>query len=224
MVLLSSGTGTRMGKNIPKQYLNLGGKPIIVHTLERVAKVKEIDEVIICCTEDYKEHISKLIENHCPNLNYKLVLGGVTRQESTKNGLLACKNNAVMIHEASRPFVTKEEFEKLARNENENVIYAIDIPFTVLRGKEKIEGNLNREELINVQLPQKFNRKKLIDAFEKAYANNRSFTEDASLFFEYNKDDEVKVLRGTEYNLKLTYPVDLLIGETIYKEYIIGSE
>lgn len=224
MVLLSSGVGARMENSKPKQYLSLGGKPIIIHTLERLSNVKEIDEVIICCTAEYKGLIARLIENHCPQLNYQLVLGGDTRQESTNNGLRACKNNSVMIHEAARPFVKQEEFERLARDENENAIYGIEIPFTVLMGRDKIEGNLERENLINVQLPQKFNRQKLMAAFEQAYAEGKTFTEDASLFYEYNRYDEVKVLKGTVFNLKLTYPLDLLIGETIYKEYVIGSE
>ncbi|QBP41941.1 IspD/TarI family cytidylyltransferase [Paenisporosarcina antarctica] len=224
MVLLSSGVGSRMGKNTPKQYLSLGGKPIIIHTLERLSKVKEIDEVIICCTEGYKEFIAELIENHCPTLNYKLVTGGETRQDSTRNGLQACKNDSVMIHEAARPFVKQTEFERLANSESENAIYGIEIPFTVLKGKNKIDGILNREELVNVQLPQKFNRSKLMNAFEHAYSDNKMFTEDASLFYEYNKNDEITILKGTEFNTKITYPIDLVIGETIYKEYVIGSE
>lgn len=224
MILLSGGVGSRMENSIPKQYVSLGGKPIIIHTLERLANVREIDEVIICCAAEYKSHIAILIENHCPQLAYKLVLGGATRQESTNNGLRACRNNSVMIHEAARPFVKQEEFERLAQDENENAIYGIEIPFTVLMGREKIEGNLDRENLINVQLPQKFNRRKLMEAFERAYEENKKFTEDASLFYEYNPYEEVKVLKGTVFNLKLTYPLDLLIGETIYKEYVIGSE
>ncbi|MBO1913921.1 2-C-methyl-D-erythritol 4-phosphate cytidylyltransferase, partial [Microvirga sp. 3-52] len=87
LVLLSSGSGSRMENSVPKQYLSLGGKPIIIHTLERVAQVKEINEVVICCTEEYMEHIAQLIKNHCPQLNYKLVKGGKTRQESTWNGI-----------------------------------------------------------------------------------------------------------------------------------------
>ena len=77
---------------------------------------------------------------------------------------------------------------------------------------------------MNVQLPQKFNREKLINAFEQANAQNKKFTEDASLFYEYNPNDAVKIIKGTVHNMKLTYPMDLLIGETIYREYVLGSE
>jgi 2-C-methyl-D-erythritol 4-phosphate cytidylyltransferase len=224
LVLLSSGSGSRMENSVPKQYLSLGGKPIIIHTLERLAKVKEIDEVIICCTEEYMEHIARLIENHCPQLKYKLVEGGSTRQESTWNGIQVCENESVMIHEAARPFVKIKEFERLAVEESENAIYGIEIPFTVLKGNEQINETLAREELVNVQLPQKFNREKLMDAFEQAHAQNKKFTEDASLFYEYNPSAAVKILKGTVHNIKLTYPMDLVIGETIYRECVLGSE
>ncbi|QUW21226.1 2-C-methyl-D-erythritol 4-phosphate cytidylyltransferase [Sporosarcina sp. Marseille-Q4063] len=224
LVLLSSGSGSRMENSVPKQYLSLGGKPIIIHTLERLAKVKEINEVVICCTEKYMEHIAQLIENHCPQLNYKLVKGGKTRQESTWNGIQVCENESVMIHEAARPFVKIKEFERLAVEESENAIYGIEIPFTVLKGNGQIDETLDREQLVNVQLPQKFNRDKLIDAFEQAHAQNKKFTEDASLFFEYNTNDAVKILEGTVHNMKITYPMDLVIGETIYREYVLGSE
>lgn len=223
-LLLAAGSGKRIGKSIPKQYLNISGKPLLLHVLDKIERVDKIEQVIICCEERYREKVNLMISNHCPKLSYQLVDGGETRQQSVWNGLRACRNDVVIIHEAARPFVKKEEFEKLIDDVSENAIYGLDIPFTVLKGHKKIEGLLNRDELINVQLPQKFNTNKLKKAFEQALLEQRDFTEDSSLFYTYNPEGNIKVLRGSEYNLKITYPIDFLVGETIYKEYILGQE
>lgn len=223
-ILLAGGKGSRAESSIPKQYLNIAGKPLLLHILDRINKIKEIDQVIICCENEYKNKINEMIHNHCPQLPYDLVEGGETRQQSVWNGLQACKRDTVLIHEAARPFVKADEFIKLINDKAENAIYGLDVPFTISKGENEIKGLLNRDELVNVQLPQKFNTIKLRKAFEKAIADRKEFTEDSSLFYTYQSDEVVKILKGSEYNVKVTYPIDFLIGETIYKEYILGQE
>ncbi len=223
MVLLAGGIGNRMKRSIPKQHLLLCGKPIIMHTLERIDNVESIGEVIITCPSEFIKETENIINQYHLSKPFRCIEGGRTRQESVYFGLKEVKTKYVLIHEAARPFVTRQEFENIATCEHENCIYGLDIPFTVLEGKEYIERNLDRERLINVQLPQKFHTAKLLAAHEKAIADNRRFTEDASLYFEYTSE-EIVVLQGTEYNIKITKPIDLRIGETIYKEYILGVE
>lgn len=223
-LLLAAGSGKRIGKSIPKQFLNISGKPLLLHVIDKVKKIDKINQIIICCEVGYKEKVQSIISNHCPELSYQIVDGGETRQQSVWNGLKVCENDVVVIHEAARPLVKKEEFVLMIDDISENVIYGLDIPFTVLKGNNKIEGLLNRDELINVQLPQKFNTNKLKYAFKQALLEQREFTEDSSLFYTYNPGQNIKVLKGSEYNIKITYPIDFLIGETIYKEYILGQE
>lgn len=223
-LLLAGGKGTRIEQRIPKQYLTIAGKPLILHVLDKLAKMNGVDQLIICCELQYNELIEKMIANHFPNLPYEIVEGGSTRQQSVWNGLKACTGDVVVIHEAARPFVKKEEFERLIEDNHANVIYGLDIPFTVLKGRTKIEGILNRDELINIQLPQKFNTQMLKAAHEQAQLEQQEFTEDASLFFTYYPHENITVLKGLEHNIKITYPVDFQIGETIYKEYILGQE
>jgi len=107
-------------------------------------------------------------------------------------------------------------------SEFENVIYGTRIPFTVLAGHEYVEDTLERSQLVNVQLPQKFDAKKLMLAHESARAERRHFTEDASLLFHYQPESPIRILEGSERNIKITEPLDMIIGEAIYSEYVLG--
>ncbi len=223
LILLSGGTGARMNQTVPKQFLMLAGKPLIMHTLERAEKIEQIDEIVIVCHKDYQGLVASYLDSYGIHTTCKIIPGGATRQESAYLGLKAAENAHVVIHEAARPFVKREEFEQLITLPEENVTMGCPIPFTVLKGPKKITGLLEREELVNIQLPQKFNRQMLLRAHELARKEGRVFTEDASLLYYYTKA-EIAVHSGTVYNVKVTEPIDLVMGEVIYKEYIIGGD
>jgi len=220
-ILLAGGVGKRMKKSIPKQLLLIGGKPIIIHTLERIDSIKQITNIIITTPQEYIEQLTHLVERYKLKTPIMIIEGGSSRQESVKKGLEHAKSSHVIVHEAVRPFVLKEEFESLILMKEDNVTLGLDIPFTVLEGKEKIEKILERANLFNVQLPQKFSTQLLKLAHEKAAEEAKEFTEDASMIFHYF-NEEVKIKKGTEYNIKVTTPIDLVIGEIIYKDFILG--
>ncbi|MGE8207373.1 IspD/TarI family cytidylyltransferase [Heyndrickxia sp. NPDC080065] len=222
-VLLSGGIGKRMQVNIPKQFLLLGGKPILVHILEKIDLIESIKEIIIPSPKEFIHKTEEIIRNYGFSTPIHCIEGGATRQESVYLALKSARFDQVIVHEAVRPFVTKEEFINLINAGNESAIYGLDIPFTVLEGKDFIENNLVRDQLINIQLPQKFNRNKLLYAHECAREESMEFTEDASLFFHFFKTD-IKVLKGSDYNIKITKPVDRKIAEVLYKEYILMEE
>ena len=127
--------------------------------------------------------------------------------------------DSVVIHEAVRPLVTTEEFRSLITSPDENVMYGIPISFTVLRGHDYVEGLLDRHELVNVQLPQKFDRAKLLAAHEAARADGSSFTEDASLFVA-KTTERVRILPGSERNVKITVPADIVMAEALYADFL----
>jgi len=222
-ILLAGGSGARMEQSVPKQFLALAGRPMILHTLERFEKIDEIGEVIVVCIPEYQE----LLKTHIASYALKkitIVDGGSTRQESTYRGLLAASHESILIHESARPFVTAREFVELIKDPAEAVTYGLDIPFTVsVTSGNEITGLLDRSTLVNIQLPQKFMRTPLLEAHEQARAEDKIFTEDASLLFQYT-GTLVKVMKGTPYNVKITDSVDLLTGEIIYKEHIIGRD
>lgn len=218
LVLLSGGIGKRMQINVPKQFLHLAGKPLIIHVLEKIEKVDKINEIIIPCPKEFIEDTEALINKYMFSKPIKCIEGGDSRQESVYNGLNNARNDSAIIHEAVRPFVSIKEFNQLIDSEANNAIYGIDIPFTVLQGKDTIEANLVRENLVNVQLPHKYNKAEILSAHEQARQDNLEFTEDASLHFHYHHS-KIKVLTGNEYNIKITKPIDRKIAEVIYKDF-----
>jgi 2-C-methyl-D-erythritol 4-phosphate cytidylyltransferase len=221
MVVLGGGIGRRIGRPVPKQFLLLGGKPIIIHVLEKVRAIPEIEDIVVTCPATHLEATQQLIDNHRLGPRFRCVVGGATRQESTFLGLeaLADEIELVVIHEAVRPLVSADDFRRLIDAPEQNVIYGIPIPFTVLKGHDRIEGLLEREELVNVQLPQKFDRARLLEAHRAARDEGLEFTEDASLFFEHT-GEPVRILPGSEVNIKITVPTDTVVAEAIYADLI----
>ncbi len=223
VILLSGGKGCRMQETTPKQYLLLGGKPMIMHSLERIDSLDNVNEIILVCDFLYLDYLNKMLQEY--NISTKVIfaVAGETRQASVYNGLQKVSNENVIIHEAARPFVRLEDFQRIIDTDGDNVIYGYDIPYTIVKGKSVIEGILNRSELLNVQLPQKFKLKTLKEAYDKAIEHGNIYTEDASLMFA-NSKEMIKVIKGTSYNIKITEPIDLLLGEIIYKNYILNRK
>lgn len=219
-ILLSGGIGKRMQLNIPKQFLLLAGKPIFIHVLEKIDVIPEIKEIIIPCPKEFISKTLDIINDYGFAKPIHCIEGGESRQESVYRGLVEASFDNVIIHEAVRPFVSQEEFKTLILEKNVNAIFGLDIPFTVLQGKKVVEGNLERDQLINVQLPHKYNTKKLMYAHQCACDDGLEFTEDASLYFHYY-NSEITILKGSEYNIKITKPIDRKIAEAIYKESIL---
>lgn len=218
MIVLAGGIGRRIGRPVPKQFLLLGGKPLLVHVLEKARSIHEIERVVITCPEDHLDATRELVKNHRMGAKFECIVGGGSRQESVYKGLVALGDvDSVIIHEAVRPLVSVADFRRLMETGDENAMFGIPIPFTVLKGHDYIEGLLERDELVNVQLPQKFDRAKLMAAHEAARADGREFTEDASLFFAY-QEDRVRILPGMDHNIKITVPTDTVTAEAIYAD------
>ena len=224
LVFLCAGVGNRMKQPVPKQYLLLSGKQIFLHSLEKIEQVKDISEVIIVGSREYFDTIRILLDNRKYSKKVIFVEGGQTRQESVYNGLKRVSHSGVIIHEAARPFVTTDDFDRLIRDQHDNVTYAIRIPFTVTSSEGyTIATVFNRDELLNIQLPQKFNTKLLIEAHKYYFENNVSFTDDSSLFTSY-KEKSVEFIEGSEYNVKITTQLDLLLAEQIYNSIFLSRE
>lgn len=224
VIILAGGTGSRMHQSVPKQFLALAGKPMLLHTLERLEKIDQVEEIVIVCHPQYQELLQMNIAAYMLKKSYVVVDGGKTRQESVYYGLMAASGENVLIHEAARPFVKTEEFLALIQDGADCATYGIEIPFTVsLFDGEMLTGLLERDKLLNVQLPQKFLRAELLCAHEQARQEGKLFTEDTSLLYHY-RGAAIKILPGTSNNIKITNYIDLLAGEAIYKEYIVGRD
>jgi 2-C-methyl-D-erythritol 4-phosphate cytidylyltransferase len=220
MIVLAGGIGRRIGRPFPKQFLLLGGTPLIIHVLAKARAIAEIERVVITCPESHLAETAQLLANHRLGSKFECIVGGTSRQESVYKGLLALEGiDSVIVHEAVRPLVTEAEFRGLLTTPDENAMYGIPISFTVLKGHQYVEGLLDRDELVNVQLPQKFDRAKLLAAHEAARREGRSFTDDASLFV-HHSGEPVRILPGSERNIKITVPTDIVTAEAIYADLI----
>ena len=218
IILLSGGSGKRMHNSIPKQYMLLAGKPIIMHTIERINKIEKVKKIIIVAAENYFEAIELMLKQYGITKDVVFAPAGTTRQESVYNGLQYVDTEYTIIHEAARPFVKLDDFNKLIEHESPNITYGLPIPFTVIKGDKYITGNLERSELVNVQLPQKFKTELLKKSHINAKKDALSFTEDASLIFHYYPEEKIEICNGMEYDIKLTTRQDMIVGEIIYDE------
>jgi len=218
LLFLSGGTGSRMHNAVPKQYMLLAGKPVIMHILERVDQIKDVDEVVVVCAKEYEASISLMVNQYGIKKRIRYAPAGATRQESVRNGLALVETEDVLVHEAARPFVKTEDFERLISVPERNATFGLSIPFSVLKGHDHVEGLLERSELFNVQLPQKFETRLLKEAHERAAAEGREFTEDAGMIYLYHPEVPIKVCEGMDYDIKLTTRIDMLAGEQIYED------
>ncbi len=214
-ILLSGGVGSRMGRDTPKQYCELQGKKVIEHCLDAIVLAGYTDELVVVYGEGYYDFLHGILKEYRELFNVvKIILGGNTRQESVFRGLNSSSHKNVLLHEAARPLVTPRDLKMVVENSSDAVTMGLDIPFTVLKSKNGyITEVLKRDELFNVQLPQKFNRALLIEAHKKAQINKRHFTDDSSLYFTYC--GMVAVIKGSTENIKITTLEDFSIAEKI---------
>lgn len=217
-LFLSGGTGSRMHNATPKQYLLLAGKPVIMHILERVDLIDDIKDIVIVCAKEYEAPIELMLNQYGIKKIVRFAQAGATRQESVRNGLALIDTEDVIVHEAARPFVKKEDFERLIATKERNATFGYGVSFTVLKGHEYVEGLTDRSELINVQLPQKFEARLLKEVHDRAAAEGREFTEDAGMIYLYHPEVPIKVVKGMDYDIKLTTRIDMLAGEQIYDD------
>lgn len=213
VIVLAAGIGTRTNLNFPKQLMRLSGKPILIHILELLKSTSKIDNIIVTVIPNEIEYFKKIIDSY--NIkNIKIIQGGNTRQESCRLALQHVKTETVIVHEAARPFISKDIIENMIKSENDNIVPLLDIDFTLYDIK-----NCNypsRNNIKNVQLPQKFNTNMLKEAHENL--KYRNFTDDSSLFIDYyNSNKIIKYIKGIEENIKITSPLDIKIAEVIYE-------
>jgi 2-C-methyl-D-erythritol 4-phosphate cytidylyltransferase len=213
-IYLSAGLGVRLKEAKPKQFITLLGKPIFIYALEVLERVDEVEKILLMFHPDYRRMYEKYLKNY--NLSkIELVEGGKTRQESVWNGLQKVNSKRVLIHEAARPFISKEFLLDLLEYRESAVVPTIPIPFSVAGGETYMEQELERSKLHNIQLPQVFDTHVLSRAHLKAQQENFIAFEDGILVFRFG--EKVRFVEGLENNIKITTPLDLVIAESLLK-------
>lgn len=213
-IIVAGGTGKRMGESLPKQFLKLGGTPILIHTLQAFNIADPEIELIITLPKEEIQFWDELNVWHQNYITHKVVAGGESRFHSVKNALEHVDEGLVAIHDGVRPFVSPDiiyESFKLA-SEKQAVITAVKMKDSVRQltedGKSK---NIDRSTLRMVQTPQTFSVDLLKSAYNTEFKNH--FTDDASVVEAYGKD--VSLIEGDYRNIKITTPEDLVIAEAL---------
>ncbi len=221
-IIVAAGKSKRIQNKLPKQFIEIGGKPVLSHTLESFEKCEEVDEILLVVSEDWLTYCSAEIVDKYGFMKIKKVIsGGERRQDSVYKGLLAVPNNTsiVVIHDGVRPLVRASKITESITmcKECKAVILAVPIKETVKRIEDgSVHTTLNRERLWIAQTPQTFDYKILLDAFEKAKSDGFIGTDDASLVERLGI--EVKIIEGDYDNIKITTPEDLVLAEEILRK------
>ena len=228
-VILAGGIGSRMGnKEKPKQYINIGDKPIIVHTIEKFCLCSEFQEIIILCPKDWIEYTKGLVTKYVSETDRIAVIeGGETRNETIMNSIAYIEetgtlddDTVIVTHDAVRPFVTyriiKENIEAAMRwGACDTVIPATD---TIVESQDGqvISDIPNRAVLYQGQTPQSFKAVMLRDLYNSLTDEETDVLTDAAKICVI-KDRKVQLVRGENSNVKITYPYDLTVAESLLK-------
>jgi len=211
-VLPAAGAGLRMGLRRPKQYLSLGGAPILVHTLRALLRGGRLGGAVLAAPSDRIVATRRMLDRHGLGKGVDVVAGGAARQESVWQALQAVSAEArwVVVHDAVRPFIDPALIERVlaAAQRGGAAICGLPVRETVKRVREdSVETTVEREGLWLVQTPQAFSRDLLWEAHEKARRDGFIGTDDAALVERLGV--RVAMVIGLPQNMKITTPDDL---------------
>jgi 2-C-methyl-D-erythritol 4-phosphate cytidylyltransferase len=226
-VVLAGGLGSRMGGTVPKQLLELDGRPILCHAVAAFEAAAEIDEIVVLMAPAYLEPVRAMLATERFGKLSHVIAGGGTRTESTRLALAALGDGdrSVLLHDGARPLVTPALIGACVRalTKTDAITAAVasaDTIATVARSDDDvvITGIGDRALLRRVQTPQGFRLSTIRRAFALADADpDFVATDDTSVVLRYLPDVAVHVVDGDESNIKITTPADLALAETILR-------
>ena len=216
IIIVAGGKGLRMGSDIPKQFLPIGGKPVLMRTLERFREYSPTLQIILVLPKAQQEYWEKLCQKHNFTVAYQLADGGETRFHSVQHGLALIPDDAegvVGVHDGVRPFPSIEVIRNCyeTAREKKAVIPVIPVVETVRQLEGATSFTVPRDDYRLVQTPQCFDIQLLKAANRQPY--NDGFTDDASVVEAYGFD--ITLVEGNRENIKITTPYDLKIAEVL---------
>jgi len=218
VIIVAGGSGSRMQSAVPKQFLLLNGKPVLMHTVEAFFNSASHPQIIIVLPAAYQSYWEQLCTDYDFSIPHQLVKGGETRFHSVKNGLDAIaedSNVLVAVHDAVRPLpgeaIVNECYKHAA--EKGNAITAVKSRDSVRQLKNGVSISLLRDEIFLVQTPQTFQIEQLRKAYNQPF--NEGFTDDASVV--EAAGFPISIIEGSYRNIKITFPEDIAIAERFLK-------
>ncbi|MTI80709.1 MAG: 2-C-methyl-D-erythritol 4-phosphate cytidylyltransferase [Firmicutes bacterium] len=222
-IIPAAGTGSRMATKTKKQYLELNGLPVLVHTLKVFEQCPLVEGIVLVTGEDELDWCQQeIVDKYGIEKVLSVVPGGDHRQLSVYNGLKSLpaeKEDIVMVHDGARPLITNNEISNAASAAREKgaVVVAVPVKDTikVVGEGQKVVDTPSRDSLWAVQTPQVFKYHVLMNAYVNAFKINFLGTDDASLVERMGQ--AVYLVTGSYQNIKITTPEDMLLAEAILK-------
>lgn len=227
--VFAGGIGSRMGNSdTPKQYLDLGTRPVIIHTIEKFFVNNRIDEILVLCPKSWVAHTNALIKKYLPEgKKITVIPGGETRNGTLENAIAFIEENyktdedtVIVTHDAVRPFLTHRIIEEnvdaaLKYGACDTVIPATDTIVESADGK-MISSIPDRTRMFQGQTPQSFRLKELERVLASLTEDEKAILTDACKIFSI-KNKDVYMVDGEVFNIKITYPYDLKVAHTLLK-------
>ena len=211
VVIVAGGSGKRMGAEVPKQFLELAGRPVLMHTIERFKAFNEAVEIITVLPEDQLRHWLYLQEKHSFSIPQTLVKGGSARFYSVRNGLKFVNSPGIVaIHDGVRPFVSDDTIKRCFETAEKkgNAIPAVTVAESLRIVTDTGNHPINRLQVRQIQTPQVFSAELLKKAYNQCY--RPEFTDDATVL--ESAGEVINLVEGNRENIKITTPEDLLIS------------
>lgn len=212
VIIVAGGSGSRMGSEIPKQFLQLCKKPVLMHTIQVFFEYDPESELILVLPADQLKVWAELCLKHSFSLPHKIVLGGETRFHSVLNGLkLIREEGIVFVHDGVRPLVSHQTIERCNHmaQKNGNAIPVLSINESLRKQKGLQSVSVDRTLYLSVQTPQTFRCDQILKAYEQDF--DTAFTDDASVV--EKAGFPIFMVEGNRENIKITTPTDLIVAE-----------
>ena len=223
-VVTAAGSGTRMGTETNKPYLEIGNEKVLEISLKTITSIKEFDEIILVVRGVDKPLASEIISIF-RDPRIKMVEGGSSREESTYKGLSALnpKSDLVLSHDGVRPFASRNLFLRVLEEMDS---YKAAITATkskdtikVVNENGEVDFTPNRDYVYNIQTPQAFDTRLVKELYEDYFKSEAKVTDDSQLFEFFDRSEPVKVVEGEYSNIKITTAEDIIFA----KAYIRGQ-
>lgn len=214
-IIVAGGKGERMGASTPKQFLELAGKPILIHTLEKFKQTIPSIEIILALPENQIDFWEGLFYKYeLPKVPHQILKGGETRFHSVKNALALVKENSIVaIHDGVRPLVSTQTIEDcFAEAEKKgNAIPVIDVIDSLRKVHKEENEAVPRSCYKIVQTPQCFRSELILKAYQQEF--DAAFTDDASVLEKFG--ETINLVEGNRENIKITTAEDLIFAEAL---------
>lgn len=218
-IVLAAGQGKRMGTTVQKQYLEIGGKPVLYYSLYAFSQCEFIDEIIVVVGENQKEYCEREIISKYQIKKVKAIVpGGAERYDSVWNGLQYALDGYVFIHDGARPFIEDTILQRayLEVKANKACVVGMPVKDTIKVSDENgfVADTPDRSSLWQVQTPQVFETALVKEAYMKLMEHGQKNVTDDAMVVETMLGHKVKLVEGSYENIKITTPEDLEIAST----------